>query len=97
MGFDTAFDAWLIRAQAICDAGPYAIHSKPVLSFRVGSRYVKVIRTDTGGKCVFCFIDRESGEVFKAASFHAPAKGARGTIYEVGKEGVSEYGGLYRR
>jgi hypothetical protein len=95
--FDTALNAWLERAQAICNAGTYAAQSKPVLTLQYGKRYVKVMRNDTGGRCVFCFIDLTTGDVLKAASIHTPAKGARGTIFEVGKEGVGEYGGLYKR
>ena len=56
-----------------------------------GRKYIKIER----GSSVFCFIDAKTGDVLKAASWNAPAKHARGNIFEVGKEGVDKYGAHY--
>ena len=43
-----------------------------------GRKYHKLImETGSGSRSVHAFIDRKSGEVFKPASFKAPAKGVR--------------------
>jgi len=43
-----------------------------------GKKYHKVIFIDGGGsRSVHCFIDKQTGEVYKSASWKAPAKGIR--------------------
>ena len=43
-----------------------------------GRKYHKVMQCVNGEtESVHCFIDRKSGEVYKAASYKAPAKGVR--------------------
>lgn len=42
-----------------------------------GKRYLKVIKTTLGANSVHCFIDSNTGDVYKAASWQAPAKGVR--------------------
>jgi len=43
-----------------------------------GRKYHKLImETGAGSRSVHAFVDRKSGEVFKPASFKAPAKGVR--------------------
>ena len=61
------------------------------LKFKTGRKYIKIL-SEHGG--VYCFIDA-NGDVLKAASWNAPAKHARGNIFEVGKEGVDKYGAHY--
>jgi hypothetical protein len=36
-----------------------------------------MMTTDGGNRSVHCFIDKKTGEVYKAASIKAPAKGVR--------------------
>jgi len=44
--------------------------------FESGKKYHKVIMIDSaGGRSVHCFIDKKTGEVYKSASWKAPAKG----------------------
>lgn len=55
-----------------------------VLSTSKGRRYVKVITTNNGGegqRSVWAFIDKTNGDVLKPAGWAAPAKHARGNIY----------------
>jgi hypothetical protein len=43
-----------------------------------GRKYLKVImETGAGSRSVHAFVDKKTGEVYKAASFKAPAKGVR--------------------
>ena len=62
-------------------------------SYKKGRRYMKVIR----GGSVHCFVDRKNGNVLKAASWNAPAKHARGNIFESdnGLGCMREFGTVY--
>jgi len=43
-----------------------------------GRKYHKIIQTDSSGcQSVHAFVDKKTGELYKAASFKAPAKGVR--------------------
>ena len=42
-----------------------------------GRKYHKVIMNAAGSRSVHCFIDKQTGEVYKSASWKAPAKGVR--------------------
>ena len=47
-------------------------------NIQTGRKYHKVVQTDSSGSSsVHCFVDKKTGEVYKAASFKAPAKGVR--------------------
>ena len=72
-----------------------------VFSMTHGKRYTKVIRTDSRGYggSVHCFVDRTNGDVLKAASWKAPAKHARGNVFDErnGLGRMGEYGPEYLR
>ena len=42
-----------------------------------GRKYHKIIMVANGSRSVHAFIDKKTGEVYKSASFKAPAKGVR--------------------
>ena len=42
-----------------------------------GRKYLKIVMSAQGSKSVHAFVDRKTGEVYKSASFKAPAKGVR--------------------
>ena len=43
-----------------------------------GRKYHKIVQTDkSGSQSVHAFVDKKTGELYKAASFKAPAKGVR--------------------
>ena len=48
----------------------------PVFTVGEGRKYFKVIMSTSGSKSVHAFVDRD-GNVYKAASYKAPAKGVR--------------------
>jgi hypothetical protein len=94
--FDTALTAWLQRAQALVTA-EYGNESPQLSVMDSRYRYIRIVRTIYGDqKSVFCFIDRETGDVLKAAGWKRPAKHARGNIF-TGKDGITAYGGIYMR
>lgn len=72
--------------------GPYrTITAKP------GRKYIKLVSESSGSKSVFCFLDFD-GNIYKAASWSAPAKHVRGSLfddnYSIGK-GLGMYGAAY--
>jgi hypothetical protein len=42
-----------------------------------GRKYHKLVHRTCGSQSVHCFIDKKTGEVYKSASWKAPAKGVR--------------------
>ncbi len=63
-------------------------------SIRQGKKYTKVVQRMGG---VHCFVDSE-GNIFKPASWAAPAKGVRASLSNLDLNRVDQFGGwLYRR
>jgi len=56
-----------------------------ILSAEYGRKYIKVMQhtAASSGRSVWMFIDRESGECFKPASWKSPAKGVRYLITQL--------------
>ena len=42
-----------------------------------GKKYYKVVMTNHGSRSVHCFVDKNTGDVYKAASWKSPAKHVR--------------------
>jgi len=64
-----------------------------------GKKYAKLIKSENHGgnivgRSAFCFIDLATGDILKAASWAAPAKGVRGNIAK-GLGGLTPYGAIY--
>ena len=110
--FDAKFEVFLRGAQEIIDvyteqevaqsknpeAARFAYAKK--LHANKGRRYMKVIvKSESGGTSVHCFVDRTNGNVLKAASWSTPAKGARGNIFDDnnGLGRMGPYGPAYNR
>ena len=59
------------------------------LEYEVGRKYIKVLSylSNSGerlyGRSCFMFVDKNSGEVYKPASYKAPAKGVRYLITQL--------------
>jgi len=77
-----------------------------ILTYEVAKKYIKVFDSKVydgvqrDGRSVFMFIDKETGAIYKPASFKAPAKGIRFYIDSLVEtpEVVDPYGSfLYRR
>jgi hypothetical protein len=53
-------------------------------SYLTLQKYYKIIYTTLGGSgqtSVFCFVDKETGDIYMAAGWKVPAKGARGNLF----------------
>jgi len=55
------------------------------LSIMYGKKYARIVTEDHGSRSVKCFVDLSSGDILKAASWQAPAKHARGNIFDESK------------
>jgi hypothetical protein len=79
--YQTALDAFVAKLQAHSDA-EFAEHYPNVTPprFRIDplQKRDRIVRDDS----VHCFVDRETGAILKAAGWKAPAKGARGSIFD---------------
>ena len=65
-----------------------------------GRKYLKVVkRDDMGGGSAWAFVDTTNGDVLKPASWKAPAKHARGNIFDEnnGLGSIGPYGPAYLR
>ena len=68
-----------------------------------GTRYIKIFKTEASDKergrngCIFAFIDRTNGDILKPASYKAPAKHARGNVFDAdyGISRTNSYGPGY--
>lgn len=96
--FDTRFHIFFdgcvtINRDYMAKSFPSLKHDK--FTFKQGRRYMKVIRSGS----VHCFVDTKNGDVLKAASWSAPAKHARGNIFDAknGLGWMQEYGPAYLR
>ena len=63
------------------------------ITFTEGRKYFKIINGDS----VYCFVNKQNGDILKAASWAAPAKHARGNIFDedTGLAAVGPYGANY--
>jgi hypothetical protein len=81
----------------------YTNLTPPDIIYKKGGRYYKVIRKETfgSGQSVHSFIDAkegpEFGNIYKAASWRAPAKGARGNVFSPsnGMEAIGHRGSVW--
>jgi len=62
-----------------------------------GKRYIRLVKVEgTSSRSVYCFVDTRNGDILKAASFKAPAKHARGNIFDANPlDAVTIYGANY--
>lgn len=52
------------------------------MELTIGKKYAKISRKGPGVNSVYCFIGLETGDIYKAASWNAPAKHIRGSIFQ---------------
>jgi hypothetical protein len=94
MDFQTALNRFIELNQSHINdyfAKHYQNLTPPTFSVEPGSVYVKIVRTDSQ-RSVHCFVKKEDGTIWKAASWKAPAKNfPRGNIY-VDNPRIETYG-----
>ena len=81
---EKAIKEWCEYCQSLLDnyfASMFPTLETPEITFTVGRKYVKVIRNEEQGGSVWAFIDMVSGDIYKPASWRAPAKHVRGNIF----------------
>lgn len=90
-------------AKHYADKG-YTFEASPTFTAQKGSKNIKIVENRAnGGGSVYCFIENDTGNILKAAGWKAPAKGARGSIWnddcDVGPDKPCNVygGGLYAR
>lgn len=66
-----------------------------VYTFTTGSVYFKVVNETQGKGRIFCFIEKATGDILKAATWSQPAVGKRGNIFD--EKRPLELGQLYKR
>jgi hypothetical protein len=64
-----------------------------------GKRYVRVMSKSKNSNSAWAFVDKTNGDVLKPASWKAPAKHARGNIFDQwnGMKWIGPYGPAYLR
>lgn len=102
MTFEEAMAAYVAAIEekigAYWAANGYDPACKPGISVEYGKRYARVVETEGAvSRSVHSFVDISTGDILKAASYKAPAKGARGSIYNLSAGGFSNFGADYRR
>lgn len=58
----------------------YDVVKVPTFEIEYGKKFAKITRTSYGQKSVHCFVEIATGNIYKAASWSAPAKIVRGNI-----------------
>ena len=63
----------------VCDKHIEEIRNGRHYKFTIeeGRKYLKIVMDAHGSHSVHAFVDKKTGEVYKAASFKSPAKGVR--------------------
>jgi hypothetical protein len=89
--FEPAFADFLAMAQAASDADylrfcgkedQYLHTHRPRLMAERGRRFVRIVSESPGNRFAWAFVDCTTGDVLKTASWKAPAKHARGNIFD---------------
>jgi len=86
--FDAALAAFVAAVQEgfdkqnakMADTFPDGYY-KPIV-LEAGSKNIRLVCTAGHGRSVYCFVEKATGNVLKAAGWKAPAKGARASIYK---------------
>ena len=97
--FNQAFSKWMEGAETIVKEGyKDAPNINPKLSYMDGKKYVRIVK-EYSQESAFAFIDKTNGDILKTAGWSAPAKGARGNLFDEsnGLRRVTPYGIEYNR
>jgi hypothetical protein len=106
-GFEKALDNFVQKLQELTNKHYAETSLKPnrISIDPNGKKYIRVVKTNInqdgskGQKSVHCFINRENGDILKAASWKAPVtKNPRGNIYKFDAlDAVTVYSAKYLR
>ena len=95
----------MIRTHYTNNFPSMATYTLPLITLEEGKKYVRVVRADKHlpsgnitGRNVYCFVNKENGDILKPAGWKAPAKHARGSIHNANVlDGCNVYGVAYLR
>jgi hypothetical protein len=95
------FKAWMAGVQEIINRN-YTTSPTPApkMIFMDGKRYIRIVEVMSGNqRMAFAFIDKTNGDVLKTAGWNAPARHARGNLFDqwLGLKYVGPYGMAYLR
>jgi|ERR1019366_1818082 hypothetical protein len=92
-GFNEKLATFLAGSQRISDdyMTRMGYNGRPKIEAADGGRYVRVSRVEPGSRSAHSFVDMTNGDVLKPASWKAPAKVARGNIFDE-KNGLGRMG-----
>ena len=103
-GWDAALEAFKDGVQKLQDDYIKTMDYTHLHGTKVTSedalKFTKVFINEPGGnKRIYCFIDRNNGDILKPATFSAPAKGARGNIFDAdhGMKRMGPHGPAYNK
>ena len=92
-------DTFLSECQSLVNEHMRNYSWDSILTVSKGRRYDKIVSSDdhsTGSQRVWGFIDKNNGNILKAATWKAPAKHARGNIWENDRmQFIGAYGPAY--
>lgn len=93
--FLVALNAWVneYEERHYPGSAPSKITAEP------GRKYIKLVVSRYGSRSVYCFLDY-AGNVYKSASWKAPAKHVRGSIFDANyslNKSLGPYGAAYLR
>ena len=93
--FDEKFVTFFQSVVHMLNQHQQKIQQYSAIELKEGKRYSKIVVNNAA----FCFIDKTTGDVLKPASWSAPAKHARGNIFDDhnGMKYMSVYGPAYLR
>jgi hypothetical protein len=97
--FDAFLKAWETRLKTYYSTETTLGAEYISVSSTEGKKYWKILRKAGGSTCAVGFVDKATGEIFKSASFNAPAKWSRGSILadDLGLSCMTNYGPEYLR
>lgn len=69
---------WINKLNALHESEKFA----DKYSYSIGPRWIKIFKTDDfdEAKTIFAFVDPNNGDIYKPASYNAPAKGVRANV-----------------
>lgn len=79
---------------SLCTDGPYSVASADI-----GKKFIKIVVDSRGSRSVYAFLDM-NGNIYKSASWKAPAKHIRGSIFDKDfgwGSALGPYGAAYLR
>lgn len=99
--FKAAFDSFMQKLQEMKDAymREHGYNWKETFTYDEGAKYIRVVNnTGHGSRSSHCFVEKNTGAIFKCESWKKPAKWSRGNIFAAEQlSGVGVHGADYLR